>query len=444
MQKTDQWRDQIAYYRFLNNEKVREEDLIQCASDHCVAACQRLEEVLLIQDTTELNLEPHRHRITGLEGLGTVGNGSDLGFFCHPTIVVNPRDGALMGVADIYIMARERERGEDGNYQKKGKHHGRTVAIEEKETRRWIERGIGAKERLPGVKRVTVVQDREGDIYESFYLLREGGLDFVIRANHDRKVVGAEGEREGLKEQAENLSPTYEYTLEVAGDRRGRKKRTARMEVRYGQVRLLRPKQIGGGNKRYPREQEVWMVQVREKGETVPSGERGIEWMLYSSQAVTSPEGARKIIGYYQKRWIIEDVFRTVKSEGLRYEETELEKGKALRKLLVMAFMAAVQILQLRQEREGKTEQEPSLVFSEEQLACMEDLLEKIEGKTEQQKNPWPKHNLAWASWMIARLGGWKGYTSQRPPGVITLYEGWVRFHDIFRGWLVAKDVYKR
>jgi hypothetical protein len=161
----------------------------------------------------------------------------------------------------------------------------------------------------------------------------------------------------------------------------------------------------------------VWIVQVREKGETVPSRERGIEWLLYSSQAVTSPEGAAKIIGYYQKRWIIEEVFRTVKSEGLRYEETELENGKALRKLLVMALMAAVQILQLRQAREGATEQEPSLVFSEEQLACMEDLLVKIEGKTEKQKNPWPKHNLAWASWMIARLGGWKGYTSQRPPG---------------------------
>jgi hypothetical protein len=115
-----------------------------------------------------------------------------------------------------------------------------------------------------------------------------------------------------------------------------------------------------------------------------------------------------------------------------------------LRKLLVMALMAAVQILQLRQAREGTTEQKPSLVFSEEQLACMEDLTAKFEGKTEKQKNPWPKNNLAWAAWLIARLGGWKGYASQRPPGVITLYEGWVRFHAMFLGWLVAKDVYKR
>ena len=82
--------------------------------------------------------------------------------------------------------------------------------------------------------------------------------------------------------------------------------------------------------------------------------------------------------------------------------------------------MGAIQILQLRQVRYGETEQETSPVFSEEQVECMEDLLPKFEGKTEKQKNSWPKKNLAWASWMIGRLGGWKGYASQRPPGVIT------------------------
>jgi hypothetical protein len=48
------------------------------------------------------------------------------------------------------------------------------------------------------------------------------------------------------------------------------------------------------------------------------------------------------------------------------------------------------------------------------------------------------------APWLIARLGGWKGFPSQRPPGVITLYEGWCRFFNIFDGWAIAKDVYKR
>jgi len=41
-------------------------------------------------------------------------------------------------------------------------------------------------------------------------------------------------------------------------------------------------------------------------------------------------------------------------------------------------------------------------------------------------------------------LGGWKGYASQRPPGVIIIHDGWIRFHTLFEGWAIAKDVYKR
>jgi hypothetical protein len=441
MQKTDKWSEQISYYRFFNNEKVTEEVLKRCAIEHCVAECGTLEEVLLIEDTTELNLESHRQRITDNTGLGEAGNGSDLGFFCHPTIVVNPEDGALMGVADLYLMAREREREADGSYKKQGKHGGQRKLIEEKETYRWIERGIIARGELEQVKRVTVVQDREGDIYESFYLLGEAGVDFIIRSNHDRKIAESEVSARKVEEHLELLSPKYEYELDVRGNNKQRKQRKARMEVRYGQVTLLRP-QIAGWEK-YPRMQQLWIVQAKEGAETVPVHEKPIEWRLYTSHPVESAEQATEIINNYKRRWIIEDVFRTLKSEGVNYEESELESGHALRKLFILAFMATIQIMQLRQAREGTTGQRISLVFSEEQVACLEDLLPKFEGKTEKQKNPYSQSNLAWATWMIARLGGWKGYTSQRPPGVITLHDGWTRFHDIFQGWEIAKNVYK-
>jgi hypothetical protein len=445
MQKADKWSDQIAYYRFFNNRKAREEVLIHCATGHCERACEGLEEVLLVQDTTELNLESHRRRITDRQGLGEVGNGRDLGFFCHPTIAVNPRDGALMGVADIYLMARERERDEAGNYKKQARDSGLKAPITEKESYRWIARGIRARERFSEEQRVTVIQDREGDIYESFCLLGEAGVDYVIRARHNRPVRAKEGGgKERLREHVAGMSPAYDYTLEVRGDNKQRQKREARLEVRYGEVRILRPGRIGGGKEQYPEAQDLWVVQAQERRETTPAGETGISWTLYTSRRITGPEEANRILGYYRNRWIIEEVFRAVKSEGVKYEATELETGSGLRKLLILALMAAVQIVQLRQARDGKTGQETSLLFSPEHVACMEDLLPGYEGATEKQQNPWPKGNLAWASWIIARLGGWKGYASQRPPGVITLYEGWTRFHAIFQGWQVAKDVYKR
>jgi hypothetical protein len=112
--KTDAWSEQVSYYRFINNDKAPEDALIRRTTEHCAAAREGTGEALLIQDTTELNLEARRERIRDNAGLGEAGNGRDLGFFCHPTIAVNPRDGALMGAADIRLMAWNRERDENG------------------------------------------------------------------------------------------------------------------------------------------------------------------------------------------------------------------------------------------------------------------------------------------------------------------------------------------
>jgi hypothetical protein len=81
MQKTDKWSEQTAFYRFPNNKNVTEQALIQCAIDRCVNACKGLKEALIIQDTTELNLETRLKRMQDRKGLGEVGNGTDPGFF---------------------------------------------------------------------------------------------------------------------------------------------------------------------------------------------------------------------------------------------------------------------------------------------------------------------------------------------------------------------------
>ncbi|MBI3882724.1 MAG: transposase, partial [Sphingobacteriales bacterium] len=46
--------------------------------------------------------------------------------------------------------------------------------------------------------------------------------------------------------------------------------------------------------------------------------------------------------------------------------------------------------------------------------------------------------------WIIARLGGWKGYSSERKPGITTLWIGLEKFYDTYNGWRMIKDVYTR
>jgi hypothetical protein len=181
-------------------------------------------------------------------------------------------------------------------------------------------------------------------------------------------------------------SKSGEYEISINSDNKKRTPRTAKLEVKYGTVELCRPRSIVEAGK-YPKTLSVQVVHVKERASNVPKGETPVEWILYTSHAVNNFEDAQEIIRYYALRWLIEDLFRTVKTKGLNYESSELETGKSLRKLLVMTLMAAVQILQLRQARDGKTQQKSSLVFSEEQLACMDDMLPHFEGKTEHLKN---------------------------------------------------------
>jgi hypothetical protein len=47
---------------------------------------------------------------------------------------------------------------------------------------------------------------------------------------------------------------------------------------------------------------------------------------------------------------------------------------------------------------------------------------------------------LPWATWLIARLGGWSGYRSQSPPGIRTLSQGLRKFEAIFQGWSLAQE----
>jgi hypothetical protein len=71
-------------------------------------------------------------------------------------------------------------------------------------------------------------------------------------------------------------------------------------------------------------------------------------------------------------------------------------------------------------------------VFSASKAATLEALNATLQGNTQRQRNPHPKLSLAWAAWVVARLGGWNCY--YKPPGPITMRRGMEQFHAIHRG----------
>ncbi len=87
--------------------------------------------------------------------------------------------------------------------------------------------------------------------------------------------------------------------------------------------------------------------------------------------------------------------------------------------------------LKLVSVRSGKVFVPISEMFNEQEEECLEKINQKVEGNTEKQRNPHQRKSLSWAAWIIARLGGWSGFASQRPPGPSTMSRGLEKFKTI-------------
>ena len=102
-----------------------------------------------------------------------------------------------------------------------------------------------------------------------------------------------------------------------------------------------------------------------------------------------------------------------------------------------MALSIAVRTLQLLKGRDNP-DLPASVAFTSEQH-WLTQLAPSLQGRTQKQQNPYLPNSLAWATWLITRLGGWSGYRSQRLPGMPTLVHGLRQLESLFRGWKLAQ-----
>ena len=211
---------------------------------------------------------------------------------------------------------------------------------------------------------------------------------------------------------------------------------TAQLAIRYGEVSI--PKPIHCKEESAATAIRLRYVDVKEQASSVVAGDEPIHWCLLTTHEVTTDEEALEVVGWYLQRWHIEELFRVLKRQGLRLEDSQLETVDSLMKLATIATYAAMTVMQLTLARAG-SEQSAEVVFSEEECEFLERVQPSLEGQTKRQKNHFLKGGLSWAAWIIARLGGWKGYASESPPGPITMYNGLKEFRKMHAGWKLAK-----
>jgi hypothetical protein len=275
-----------------------------------------------------------------------------------------------------------------------------------------------------GAACVTVIEDREGDIYECF-AFKPANVEKLVRAAQDRRL--ADGATLFAKADAWDEAGRMAVEIPAAP---GRKARKAELSVSFGKVEILRPntRKASSG---LPEAMTVTLVIGREINPA--DGEEPAHWFLLTTHQVNAIADARRIIGFYRLRWTIEQLFRTMKTKGFDVEALRQEQHGPLEKLVTAILIAAIKVMQLVAEREGKARRPLTDVFDPDDQPALERVCQSLEGKTEKQKNPHPSGSLAHAAWVFARLGGWTGYYGK--PGPIVMLRGLTQFHAVKHGW---------
>lgn len=421
---------QMAFCRFLSNPKSSLEEIQNSLSKKTNSNCINKEHVLCIQDTVEINYagQPDRKYKFGRNRKILGSDRHVNGFMAHPGLIIDANNNDILGLSSIKVWSRVEK--------KLSKHEWKKRPIEEKESYKWIETAEQAKANINNSKMLTIIGDRENDIYEFFDRIPDKKTHIIVRSSFNRELSN----NQYLEEYMSKILSSGTYRLNLPMITGIRKPRIAELEIKFSPIEIVltnfknKPKLINKSLK-------LNCIEVCEIN-LQKDVKKPIIWRLITTHQVNNVEDAKRIINWYSARWTIEQVFRTLKKKGFKIEDSTIEEPAALFKLFVLSIAAAVNVLTLVKARDGLTKRSASDLFSNEELKFLAIVLPSVNGNTKKQQNPYEKQTLSWASWIISRLGGWNGYACERPPGPITIYEGLDRFKIMFKGWqMAAKDV---
>jgi hypothetical protein len=421
----------VAAYRFFDNHKVTYDRVLQ---PHFDATQQRMasqQVALLVEDTTELDLTRPQQQVVGAGPMDSVAR---RGAYLHLMEAFTP-DGTPLGAVAAEIWTRDEEHFCQPQVEKRKQR--KSSPIEEKESFRWLQGLRQARklaQQLPHVQCIYVA-DSEADIYHLFAEPRgERPVDWVIRACQQRCVCDEKGASGKTIGEELILSPVL-FTKEITVRRRkaktaceARARRTSRegratvVEVRAAVVTLRPPAQ---SDRPLP-PVAVNVVMVREVD--VPAGEEPVEWVLLTTLPIATMEEVRQIIQYYCVRWMIEVVFRTLKS-GCRVEERLFEHIDRLLPCVAVYLVVAWRTLMLVRLGRSCPDLNCEAVF---EPAEWKSVWMVIHRKAPPRKPP----KLAIMLRLIGQLGGYVNRPN-RPdlPGPQTTWLGLQRMRDLAWAW---------
>lgn len=403
-------------YRLLRNAEVLSEDIAEGGFSATAALVKDRGTLLALEDTTSLNF---RHAVA--DELGYIGppKQKKKGMQVHSVLLLNAESKETLGLVEQSRWLRQASALASKNQRAR-------QAYREKESFKWQRSSEVMAERLGDTMQHTIsVCDRESDIYEYMHYKVSAGQRFVVRTHYNRKLDESEHKLFDRVRELEGAG-IYKAHIEQKG---GRAARTATMELAYAPVRVLAPDR----KQKELTTIELTVVTCRE----ISKSSQPVEWILLSTEHVSSAEDARRIVSYYEARWKIEEFHKAWKSGGTQIEKSRLQSIGNLERMAVILAFIAVRLLQLREVvhlDKQLISKDCSHILTEVQWR----LLWRKQGKKAYRRKTLP--TIEWAYYALARLGGWKDSKRTGRVGWNALWDGWFKLDMLVEGYELAQS----
>lgn len=388
-------------YRHLGSSEITIDQLVRPHVERTVSRVKEAGVAYAISDTTGCIFSG----VVKREGLGPVDNRNDQGFRAHTTLAV-AADGSRCpyGLLAIGTRARVGDKDEEHN-----------------EADRWSE-GMNVAEAHFQAGQLIHVADRESDIFDLLAEAKKRGWRFIFRATQDRVVEqDDEGDVGRLFAAISQEAVRFQMEVPLSARPHGKrpKKQLAAFPVREGRLaelccsamtlKLKRPKNLRAEDR--PKWLEVNVVRVWEPAP--PPGQAPVEWLLYTSEPISTEAELRRVIEGYRTRWVVEEYFKALKT-GCAYEAKQLESAHALINLFAYCLVVAYALLLMRTLARAKKNRPATDLFNPLQLKCLHLL---------SRRKLAPTPTLREALLRTAALGG--HIKNNGEPGWRTLSRGW-------------------
>jgi len=380
---------------------------------------------LLLDDTTELDFGIRRQ----IAGMGRTGNGGGWGFLLHSALMVSAQSEEIFGLAGQKIRYRKSLPKKENTAQRLRR---------DRESELWGQ-VIDLVGSPPVGSRWVHVMDRGADNFEVYQHCRQQQVEWVVRvAQKARKIIVPSGKTLALNEYMKTLPLAGSYELKMRARGRSREHgpepaRTAKLEVRFGPLKTPFPKHQSPYLKRFaPEPIAMWVIHAVEVNP--PAGVEPIEWILLTSMPVESFKDAWRIMGYYEKRWLIEEWHKALKT-GCHVECRQLKCKESLERITGLLSVVAVRLLQLKSEARTNPDHPARRIIPWRWIQMLVAACKRLKEVTATTMTVGQFYRE------LAKLGGFLGRKSDGEPGWITIWRGWQKLYMLVRGAEIAQTI---